>query len=112
MSYHVGKNNSDIQITTSFDLNASTATASFNLDGDDLNLVAYQLVKTSGTYTSVVVDLYCSLDDVVYNKVPSSNLSADGISAEHLIGAPYVQVQVTTVNGGAAAGTITLYAKR
>lgn len=92
-------------------LNANATTLSNSLDIGNAALVIFQVLANSGSHSTHVLTLQCSVDDTNWNDVSGATLTGVGVNGEITVASQYVRLKVTTNEGGASTVDIIIQAK-
>ena len=94
---------------TGVDANASTTTASLEIDGKK-DLV-FQVLANTGTHGTHVITLQCSLDDSNWTDISGATLTGVGVKGGVTANSQFVRLKVTTVESATSTVDIIVQAK-
>ncbi len=91
------------------DANASSDSNSFNIGLS--KTVVVQILNNTGTHASHIIQLQCSLDGANWDDVSGATVTGLGIITVSALGAKFIRVRVSTVEGAASTVDIKMQAK-
>ncbi len=91
------------------DANAASVTASLDIGG--AKLVMFQALAATGTHATHIITLQCSPDDSNFYDVSGATLTGVGAKDGIEVGAQFVRLKVTTVEGGVSTVDVIIQAK-
>lgn len=94
---------------TGIDANAASTSNSFDISGA-LNFIL-QVIGNTGTHGVHIVQLQCSIDDAIWNDIPSATIAGEGVVGEVQIAAKFARIRVSTPEGAASTIDIKMQAK-
>ena len=94
---------------TGLDANASSVTTGLDIGG--AKTAIFQVLAASGTHATHVITLQESVDNSNWDDVSGATVAGAGVKTGISVGAHFVRLKVTTLEGGASTVDVTIQAK-